>query len=52
MINSKENLLQYMAMDKYALGEKGKFPKPWDEIWKFEIALRKHEYYVNCTHNF
>ncbi len=22
-----------------------------DDIWKFEIILRKHEYYENCSQN-
>lgn len=39
-------------MDKKALGKKYTRPKFFgDEIWKFEIALRKHEYYLNSGKN-
>lgn len=49
MINNKEDLRRYLEMDKFALGVKRKKPKLLgDEIWKFEIVLRKHEYYSNC----
>lgn len=37
-----------MEMDKTALRITRKFPRPFhDEIWKFEIVLRKYEYYLN-----
>lgn len=50
MIDSKEALRQYLEQDKLALGRKGdKRPRLYgDEIWKFEILLRKVEYYMNC----
>ena len=48
MIQNKQDLRRYMAMDKTALHITRRFPHPLrDEIWKFEIALRKHEYYLN-----
>lgn len=50
MIDSKETLKQYLEQDKLALGRRGD-SKPrlfGDEIWKFEILLRKVEYYINC----
>ena len=53
MINSKADLYKYLEMDKKALQRKEKKPRLFgDEIWKYEIALRKHEYYVNCQTNF
>lgn len=54
MIKSKEDLKRYLAMDKYALGITKHRPGFFDEaddIWRFEIILRKHEYYRNCTKN-
>lgn len=48
MIQSKADLIEYMKMDRYALGKTRKHPLPiGDEIWRFEIYLRKHEYYLN-----
>lgn len=53
MIKNKSDLHKYLEMDKKALGITKKFPSIFgDEIWKFEIILRKHEYYNNCTNNF
>ena len=51
MIENKEDLKRYLEMDKIALGKSEKYPHMFDWIWKFEIALRKHEYYLNCTTN-
>lgn len=50
MIDSKETLKRYLEQDKLALGRKqDKRPRFYgDEIWKFEILLRKVEYYINC----
>ena len=45
MIQSKKDLIRYLKMDKYALGYTKKHPSPFDEIWEYEIVLRKHEYY-------
>ena len=49
MITSKDDLKYYMARDKIALRCEGKKrPKLFsDEIWKFEILMRKTEYYTN-----
>ncbi len=48
MITSKEDLLLYLACDKKALNIKRRRPKfLGDEIWRYQIALRKHEYYTN-----
>lgn len=41
-------------MDKYALGMTKRRPGFFDDkddIWRFQIILRKHEYYRNCTKN-
>ena len=51
MIKNKEELLFYLKQDKIALMlyENEKKPRPfYDEVWKFQIALRKAEYAVNC----
>lgn len=50
MIDSKEALRRYLAQDRLALGrQQDKHPKLLhDEIWKFEILLRKLEYDINC----
>ncbi|MFT6984899.1 MAG: serine O-acetyltransferase [Psychromonas sp.] len=51
MINNKQDLLFYLAADKFSLGIKHKHPKINDEIWKFQIALRNVEFYKNTTKN-
>lgn len=51
MIASKTDLKEYLLADKKALQipETKKFPTPlYDEVWRFQIALRKAEYAVNC----
>ena len=50
MIKSKRDLDFYLAADKFALGKKAKHPSRWlsGEIWRFQIALRKFEYYMNA----
>ena len=53
MISSKNDYLKYLEQDKLALGKKYKSPKlVYDEIWRFEILLRKTEFYVNCKKTF
>jgi len=50
MINSKEDLLFYLEADR--LSAKIDHKKPYflgDEVWKFQIILRKVEYYINCA---
>ena len=48
MIKTKEDLTEYLIWDKQQLGIERKFPRPFtDEIWKYEIALRKYEYWYN-----
>lgn len=47
MIKSKDDLQYYLEQDRIALKrKKGTWKK--DKIWKFEILLRKAEYYCNC----
>lgn len=48
MIKSKDDLKHYLETDKKVYGIIRKYPRLWgDEIWKFQIALRKEEYYYN-----
>ena len=48
MIRTKEDLRLYLQKDKEALEITRRHPRIiGDEIWKFQIALRKHEYYKN-----
>ncbi len=47
MIKSKKDLKEYLMADKYALKKNYRFPRFKDLIWKYEIALRKSEYYQN-----
>ena len=50
MIRSKADLYRYLESDRKALNISRKHPRIFgDEIWKFEIALRKYEYYHNCN---
>lgn len=52
MIKSKEDYREYLRCDKIALGKKYKKPKlVGDEIWRFQIMMRKAEYYKNCSKN-
>lgn len=49
MIKTKADLKRYLAMDQVAVSRVGKRPKLFgDWSWKYEIVLRKHEYYMNC----
>ena len=52
MILTKEDLNNYLLCDKRALGKNYSRPKWNDEIWKFEIALRHHEYHYNNKDKF
>lgn len=46
MINDKDKFLYYLECDKIALGRKRlKPPLIGDPIWKFQILMRKLEYY-------
>lgn len=47
MILTREDLKYYLLQDKLNLKIKYDKPKKNDLIWKYEIILRKHEYYHN-----
>ena len=48
MITNKKDLKEYLECDRKQLGIKRKHPRLFaDEIWKYEIVLRKLEYYQN-----
>lgn len=50
MIKSKKDYLFYLDQDKKALGIKKRFPSLiGDEIWKFQLRLRKTEYLKNTS---
>lgn len=50
MILSKQDYYEYLEADRISLGRKSKSPKFSDTIWKYQIVLRKCEYYTNCKH--
>lgn len=53
MIGNKKDLQEYLEADKRQLGICRKYPRPFtDEIWKYEICLRKYEYYLNIGSKF
>lgn len=48
MISTKKDLKEYLEQDRIQLGIVRKHPRPFlDEIWKYEIQLRKYEYWIN-----
>ena len=51
MIKSRKDLKYYLMCDKVALMVPNSKKRPgfFDVIWKYEIALRKSEYYLNCA---
>ena len=52
MIKSNKELKQYLEQDKIALKINRSRPKLFsDEIWKYQILLRKSEYYFNKKKN-
>lgn len=53
MITSKQELKEYLEKDRKALKiPENARPKFWkDEIWRYEIFLRKREYYENTGKN-
>lgn len=45
MIKPKKDLKEYMEVDRKQLEVNRKYPRPFtDEIWRYEIYLRKYEY--------
>jgi len=53
VIQNKQDLQSYLKQDQIALGKKNQDrPAPFsDEVWRFQILLRKTEYHVNCAKN-
>ena len=52
-INSRQDLKYFLGADKKALKRKTNKPKfAADEIWKFQIRLRKCEFFLNCRKDF
>ncbi len=51
MIKNKMDLKEYLEADRVALRRTRKRPKFTDYIWKYEILLRKCEYYQNTKAN-
>lgn len=53
MIKNRRDLEFYLAADKFALGRKSPRPSRWfgHDIWRFQIALRMLEYYMNVEKN-
>ena len=49
MIDSKKSLNEYLLADKRALHKENKKSPSFfsDEIWKYQIFLRKYEFYLN-----
>lgn len=53
MIQTYDELKEYLICDKRALGIKRKVPRPFtDEIWKYEICLRIYEFFLNKKQSF
>ena len=49
-INSRQDLKYFLGADKKALKRKTNKPKfAADEIWKFQIRLRKCEFFLNVS---
>lgn len=52
MITTKKDLAYYLLQDAIALHCNGRKPKLFgDEVWKYQIILRKTEYYTNSFRN-
>ena len=48
MIQDKATLKMYLAADRFALGKEGKSAIfSFDKVWRYQILLRKYEYYKN-----
>ena len=53
MITDKKSFKEYLESDRIALRKSYNKPKPFiDLIWKYEILLRKCEFYNNCKKGF
>ena len=49
MIQSKADLREYLEADRIHLVYRYKKPKLRDIVWRYEIYLRKSEYYNNVS---
>ena len=48
MISNRAELKYYLSMDQKSYGRRSKMPRFFkDETWKFQLALRFHEYHAN-----
>lgn len=48
MIRSKKDFREYLEADRRMLNRsRARPPLLRDEVWKFQVALRKHEYHLN-----
>jgi serine O-acetyltransferase len=52
MIKNKDDLRFYLDADKFALNRENSKPGINDDVWMFQILLRKVEYYKNKTPDF
>lgn len=53
MIETRKDLKEYLEQDRLQLGIRRKRPRFFsDEIWKYEIILRKYEYWYNHRNSF
>ncbi len=51
MIKNKNDLKFYLDADKFVLNRSKKRPGISDKVWRFQILLRKVEYYKNTNQN-
>lgn len=50
VISSKADLRYFLEADRLSLGMHARRPRPiGDDIWKYQIALRRYEYVLNCA---
>ena len=53
MIHSKDDLVYYLEQDAKMLDRPNKKPRYiHDDMWLYQILMRKCEYYTNCKHGF
>lgn len=52
MISSRQEYLYYREQDRIALGKSGRPALFSDEIWRFQIRLRRAEYADHCCRHF
>jgi serine O-acetyltransferase len=48
LIKSKDDYRFFLSADKIALNCTRRRPRFYDEIWRFELLLRKVEFFMNC----